>query len=205
MDDPFEILLELVEGGRLDPWEVEIGRVMDPWLGRLGEMDLRTCGRGILSASTLLRLKSGDFDGNGNGHALFPEDEEIPELPDLGPLAVVKYSPRRIQLEELLSALREALSEAGVQRLSPKRRPQPTPEILPLSDFERNIGVLMESLYARLLRLRGNPRFSELLEERGRVAAVRLFVLLLYLAFEGKVLLTQEGPEVRVEVRRDGV
>ncbi len=203
MEDPFEILLELVVEGRLDPWEVEIGRVMDPWLGRLGEMDLRTCGRGILSASTLLRLKSGDFDGNG--HAQFPEDEEIPELPDLGPLAVVKYSPRRIQLEELLAALREALSEAGVHRLPLRRRSQPTPEFLPLSDFERNIEVLMESLYARLQRLGGNPKFSELLEGRGRMAAVRLFVLLLYLASEGKVLLTQEGPEVRVEVRRDGV
>jgi segregation and condensation protein A len=203
MDDPFEILLELVMGGRLDPWEVEIGRLMDPWLGRLGEMDLRTCGRGILSASMLLRLKSG-FDGNGNGHSLFPEDEEIPELPDLGPLAVVKYTPRRIQLEELLSALREALREAGVQRLTPRRRPQPTPEFLPLSDFERNIEALMESLFRRLQRLGGAPKFSELLEGKGRVAAVRLFVLLLYLASEGKVLLIQEGPEVRVEVRGDG-
>jgi segregation and condensation protein A len=203
MDEPFGILLELVMEGKLDPWEVDIGRLIDPWLAQLNRMDLRTCGRGILSASILLRIKSGDFDGNGNGSLLL-EEEEIPELPDLGPIEVVRFAARKIQLEELLAALREALSEAEIRTLPSRRRPQPKVEELPLSDFERRIEVLMQAVYKKLLELGGRSTFSSLLDERTKRAAIRLFVLLLYLASDGKVVLTQEGQELKVEVKGDG-
>jgi segregation and condensation protein A len=203
MDEPFGILLELVMEGKLDPWEVDIGRLIDPWLAQLNRMDLRTCGRGILSASTLLRIKSGDFDGNGNGSLLL-EEEEIPELPDLGPIEVVRFAARKIQLKELLAALREALSEAEIRTLPSRRRPQPKVEELPLSDFEGRIEVLMQAVYKKLLELGGRSTFSSLLDERTKRAAIRLFVLLLCLASDGKVVLTQEGQELKVEVRRDG-
>ena len=203
MDEPFGILLELVMEGKLDPWEVDIGKLIDPWLAQLDRMDLRTCSRGILSASTLLRIKSGDF--NGNGHAMSPLIEEIPELPDLGPIEVVRFSARKIGLEELLAALRETLSEAEIRTLSRKRRPQPKVEELPLSDFERRIESLMQALYKKLLELGGTATFLGLLEERTKIAAIRLFVLLLYLASDGKVVLVQEDQELRVEVRKDGV
>jgi chromatin segregation and condensation protein Rec8/ScpA/Scc1 (kleisin family) len=132
------------------------------------------------------------------------EEEEIPELPDLGPIEVVRFAARKIQLEELLAALREALSEAEIRTLPSRRRPQPKVEELPLSDFERRIEVLMQAVYKKLLELGGRSTFSSLLDERTKRAAIRLFVLLLYLASDGKVVLIQEGQELKVEVKRDG-
>lgn len=201
MEEPFGILLELVREQRLDPWEVEVGRLIRLWLENLGETDLRLCGSGILSASTLLRIKSGDFDGNGGTRLL--EEEEIPELPDLGPLAVVRFAPRKIQLQELLAAFAEAMRETGIQRFRVGRKPRAQEERILLNEFERNIEKLMSSLYRRLVQL-GKTKFSELLEEKNRLAAVRLFLLLLFLAFENKISLKQEGHEIEVEVKRDG-
>lgn len=201
VDEPFEILLHLVQEGKLDPWEVDIEVVMDA-LSRRILGDLRLSGRAMLSASTLLRLKA---EGNGNGKAE-EEEEELPELelPEVGPLFLIQHEGRKVTLEELLSALREALREAPPSRAQERRLVEKL--VRRINEFRLRIGELMEALYSRILSAGGEVEFSGLLEERTRLCAVRTLLLLLFLAKEGRVVLRQEEPfgEIRVRAVRDG-
>ncbi len=209
MDEPFEILLHLVQEGKLDPWEVDIEVVMDALSRRIFEngVDLRLSGRAMLSASTLLRLKS---EGAGNGKGEEGEEMvELPEveLPEIGPLLLIRHEGRKVGLEELLSALREALKEVPPPRVREKRLVERL--VKRINEFRLKIEEFMEALYSRVLSLsegRGEVAFSELLEEKTRKEAVRTLLLLLFLSSRGRVGLRQEEPfgEIYVRPVRDG-
>lgn len=207
VDEPFEILLHLVQEGKLDPWEVDIEVVMDILSRRIFEsgVDLRLSGRAMLSASTLLRLKA---EGNGNGKGE-EEEVELPEveLPEIGPLLLIQHEGRKVGLEELLSALREALREVPPPKAQEKRLVEKL--VKRINEFRLRIEELMESLYSKVLSLsegRGEVAFSELLGERTRKEAVRTLLLLLFLSNRGRVGLRQEEVfgEIYVRPVRDG-
>ncbi len=201
MHEPFSILLELVSEGRLDPWEIDIARLMDAWLRQqLRSPDLRTCGRGVLSASTLLRLKS---DGNSNGKQQLQliDEEEVPELPDIGPLVPMTYSPRPVGLGELLDALKEAIAESKKIFYKKTSRPRIVGERIVFHDFEHELEKHMRQLLDRLHSLPGPVRFSDLLTKRDRSEIVRLFLLLVFLASEQKVSLVQLENDLEVKVK----
>ena len=212
MDEPFEILLHLVQERKLDPWEVDIGRVMDVLSKRVFEegVDLRLSGRAALSASTILRIKSERMN-NGNGHVGGLEDiQEPPEfdIPDIGPLVLIQHEGKKITLAEFLGALREALREIPTHEVSRRRKIERI--VKRLDEFRVRIEERMEELYSKILALSGGGevKFSDLLEERNRMCAVRTLLLLLFLSAGGKVELVQDRPfgEIRVlPVReRDG-
>lgn len=207
VDEPFEILLHLVQEGKLDPWEVDIEVVMDILSRRIFEngVDLRLSGRAMLSASTLLRLKA---EGNGNGKGE-EEEVELPEveLPEIGPLLLIQHEGRKVGLEELLSALREALREVPPPKAQEKRLVEKL--VKRINEFRLRIEELMESLYSKVLSLsegREEVAFSELLGERTRKEAVRTLLLLLFLSNRGRVGLRQEEVfgEIYVRPVRDG-
>ncbi|MEM3012786.1 MAG: segregation/condensation protein A [Candidatus Hadarchaeales archaeon] len=207
VDEPFEILLHLVQEGKLDPWEVDIEVVMDILSRRIFEsgVDLRLSGRAMLSASTLLRLKA---EGNGNGKGE-EEEVELPEveLPEIGPLLLIQHEGRKVGLEELLSALREALREVPPPKAQEKRLVEKL--VKRINEFRLRIEELMESLYSKVLALsegKGEVAFSELLGERTRKEAVRTLLLLLFLSNRGRVGLRQEEVfgEIYVRPVRDG-
>jgi condensin subunit ScpA len=56
--EPVELLVQLAEEGRIDPWEVDIVDATDAFLNRLDKTDLRTSGRALFYAAVLLRMKS---------------------------------------------------------------------------------------------------------------------------------------------------
>jgi len=204
VDEPFEILLHLVQEGKLDPWEVDIEVVMGTLFERLREMDLRASGRALLSSSILLRMKA---EGNGNGR----KEEELPELPELelpelGPLFLIRHEGRKVGLEELLWALREALRELPPSK--PSQRKLVEKMVKRIDEFRLRIEEHLERLYSRILSLSsgGEVPFSSLLEERSRRGVVRTLLLLLFLSQRGKIRLRQEEPfgEIYVSPIGDG-
>jgi segregation and condensation protein A len=196
VDEPFEILLHLVQEGKLDPWEVDIEVVMEALSRRIFErgVDLRLFGRAMLSSSILLRLKS---EGTGNGKGEDGEEVLEPpelELPEIGPLFLIQHEGRKIGLRELLSALKEALREVPPPRVSERRLVERM--VRRINEFRLRIEEYLEELHSRILSLSGGREvaFSALLEERTRKCAVRTLLLLLFLSHRRRVRLRQDEP-----------
>lgn len=201
MDQPFQILLELVQSHKLDPWDVDIERLADVFARRMREMrelDLRVSGRTLLSASVLLRIKS-DYVLNGNGHGQ-PSEEELDEvfdlnLPELGPVMMIHRAPRKITLVDLMDALRGALKEAPT-RVRPSRGAMEK-VVRMLNEYHINIEKYLEKLHKRIAELAADGRritMSELIAERTRIAVARTLLLLLFLGVQGKVAIWQDEP-----------
>ncbi|MEM0358669.1 MAG: segregation/condensation protein A [Candidatus Hadarchaeales archaeon] len=208
VDEPFEILLHLVQEKKLDPWEVDIEVVMEVLSRKIlgNGPDLRLSGRAMLSASTLLRMKA---EGMGNGKEGNGEEIlELPELelPELGPIVLIQHEGKKVTLEELLSALREALREVPPERREERELVKKL--VKRINEFRLKIEELMEALYSKILSLSGGGEveFSKLLEERTRKCAVRTLLLLLFLFNRGRIGLRQEEPfgEIYVRPMRDG-
>jgi segregation and condensation protein A len=56
--EPVELLVQLADEDRIDPWDIDIVTVTDAFLDELDDADIRTGGRALFYASVLLRMKS---------------------------------------------------------------------------------------------------------------------------------------------------
>lgn len=199
-DQPFQILLGLVQEHKLDPWDVDIEKLAGVYLQRVREMrefDLRVSGRTLLSASMLLRMKS-DFVFNGRKN---PEaEEELKEmfdidLPELGQITIIERTPRKITLLDLMGALQEALKDTPIRKLVHRRKLEKIMQTL--SEYHINIERNLEELYQRVKSLAASGKeisLSMLIFERTRLAVARTLLLLLFLNVQGKVVLQQPEP-----------
>lgn len=198
VDQPFQILLELVQEHKLDPWDVDIEKLAEVFILRLREMeefDLRVSGRTLLSASVLLRMKS-EHALNRRGGTLTAgeEPEELFDLnlPELGQISIVQRAPRKITLVELMGALQEALKDIPPQKPNRSRRLEKI--VRTLSEYHVNIERHLNELYQRIKSSVASGReisFFELIPERTRLSIARTLLLLLFLCIQGKVILRQ--------------
>ena len=65
-EDAIEIILELVKTGKIDPWNIDIVDLYDKYMERIKSLkqdNLRSIGKAILFASTLLKIKSDILQG----------------------------------------------------------------------------------------------------------------------------------------------
>lgn len=201
-DQPFQILLGLVQEHKLDPWDVDIEKLAGVYLHRVREMqefDLRVSGRTLLSASVLLRMKS-DFVLNGNGKGESVAEEGLEEvfdldLPELGQVTIVQRSPRKISLLDLLGSLQEALKDIPARKPLQRRKLEKIMQTL--SEYHINIEQYLEELYQRIKSLVTSGQevpLSALILERTRLAIARTLLLLLFLSAQGRVVLQQPEP-----------
>lgn len=199
-DQPFQILLGLVQEHKLDPWDVDIEKIAGVYMQRVREMqefDLRVSGRMLLSASVLLRMKS-DFVFNGRKKP--DAEEELKEmfdldLPELGQITIIQRSPRKITLLDLMGALQAALKDTPTRKLVHRRKLEKIMQTL--SEYHTNIERYLEELYQRVKSLTASGQetsLSALVLERTRLAVARTLLLLLFLDVQGKVVLRQPEP-----------
>jgi segregation and condensation protein A len=73
--EPVEVLVQLAEEGRIEPWDIDIVAVTDTFLAELEQRDLRTSGRALFYASVLLRMKSEELLSDDEDEA---DDEPEP-------------------------------------------------------------------------------------------------------------------------------
>ncbi|MDJ0269659.1 MAG: hypothetical protein NXY59_03745 [Aigarchaeota archaeon] len=97
-------------------------------------------------------------------------------------------------LQELVEALQEALIQAA-QEKAKTTPPAVQKNRIALADFivkiEKELGEFIEHLM-RLLEERGSILFSELVRGKPKLEAAKIFILLLFAAARGYVLLLQQ-------------
>jgi chromatin segregation and condensation protein Rec8/ScpA/Scc1 (kleisin family) len=206
---PWNILFEFNKLEKLVPWNINIAFLLRSFLenmNRTGEVDFRASGVALDSSALIYLMKSRLL--------LKLEEPPPPPKPPMDYLPPPLFLPLRHELtsttiRNLLEVLDDVLKGEQLIRAQPAAIESflPTPsEILPQLDlFLMEIEVQMAKLYAMIsdkVKGAGIVEFSTLIKGVGRLEAIRTFILLLFLAQEGKVGLWQneETEEIYIAI-----
>jgi chromatin segregation and condensation protein Rec8/ScpA/Scc1 (kleisin family) len=202
-------LFEFHKLEKLTPWNINIAYLLGSFLKEMektGQVDFRASGVALDSSALIYLMKS----------KLLLQLEEPPPPPKapLDFLPPPLFLPLRHELtsttiRHLLEVLDDVLK--GEKLIRPEKIAEepllPTPsEILPQLDlYLMEIELQMEKLYASLserVKGAGIVEFSTLTKSATRLEAIRTFILLLFLAQEGKINLWQneESEEIYITV-----
>lgn len=182
------------------PWEMHISELLDMFLKALGEskfFDLRAAGTAALTSATIYRFKVESL-------FLFEKLQRERKMIDATqpPQIVVmpfRYEVFSTNIEELFEALTKILDEILVQDreqstvssafLEEAAPPNPEDYLLTLISSQSAFRTILRERIGRL----GRISLSELLKGMTLIEAARSFILLLFLANGGEVVLEQEG------------
>jgi chromatin segregation and condensation protein Rec8/ScpA/Scc1 (kleisin family) len=204
---PWNILFEFHKLEKLTPWNINIAYLLTSFLQQMeksGQVDFRASGVALDSSALIYLMKS----------QLLLKLEEPPPPPkniqDFLPPPLflpLRHELTSTTIKHLLEVLDDVLKGEMLVRLDkPIEEPLlPTPsEILPQLDlYLMQIELQMERLYASLLeRVKGAGiiEFSTLTKGTLRLEAIRTFILLLFLAQEGKVDLWQNEESMEIYI-----
>jgi segregation and condensation protein A len=198
---PVDILLQLVQMGKVDPWNIDIVDLTEKYIERLREMkelDLRISARAILAASILVRMKSEALlYSEEEGESEEEEKERI--RVEVEPLAPpLRRVERYYTFEDLIEALMDALEEAERRKPKKRKREEIKEEIFVVDDFRVDIEKHVNRLYEIVRKLYSETkepiRFWDLVFDPQPKIIARTFLYLLFLSNMGKVDLLQEEP-----------
>jgi len=196
---PWNILFEFNKLEKLTPWNINISYLLTSFLKEMnksGHVDFRASGVALDSSALIYLMKS----------KLLLKLEEPPP-PSKAPqdyLPPPLFLPLRHELTSTtISHLLEVLDDVlkNEMLIHPEKFvPEPVlptaSDIMPqFEDYLMQIEVQMEKLYASLLEKvkgAGIVQFSALTKDMLRIEKITTFILLLFLAQEGKVKLFQE-------------
>lgn len=195
---PWNLLFELHKLANLRPWDINISFLLRTFLEEMekrGEIDFRASGVALDSSSTIYLMKA----------KLLLKLEEPPEPPKATadflppPLFLpVRYELTSTTVQELLKVLDEVLKGEKPFTLQPRLTPilPPPPEILPPLDiYLVEIDKQMDKLFNTLLKLANEAQlivFSKIIEGFDKLEAIKMFIVLLFLAQKGDVTLWQD-------------
>ena len=209
---PWNILFEVNKLERLEkltPWNVNIAYLLSSFLSemeRTGKVDFRASGVALDSSALIYLMKSKLL-------LVLQEPPEPPKPPqDFVPPPLflpLRHELTSTTIHHLLDVLDGVLKGEKSSRLDAVVAQPVLPsvsDILPQLDiFLMEIELQMEKLYALLrekVKGAGIIEFSTLIKGIARIEAVRMFILLLFLAQDAKVSLWQneETEEVYIAV-----
>jgi chromatin segregation and condensation protein Rec8/ScpA/Scc1 (kleisin family) len=206
---PWNILFEFNKLERLTPWNINIAYLLTSFLEQMektGQVDFRASGVALDSSALIYLMKS----------KLLLKLEEPPAPPRPPPdfLPPPLFLPLRHELtsttiRNLLEVLDDVLKGEKLIHLektvATSVLPSPS-EILPqldlyLMEIELQMQKLHDSLSERV-KGQGIIEFSALIKGAARLEAVRTFILLLFLAQDGKISLWQneETEEIYITI-----
>jgi chromatin segregation and condensation protein Rec8/ScpA/Scc1 (kleisin family) len=206
---PWNILFEINKLEKLTPWNVNIAYLLRSFLSemeRTGKVDFRASGVALDSSALIYLMKSKLL--------LTLQEPPAPPKPPPDFIPPPLFLPLRHELtsttiKHLLDVLDEVLKGEKLHRLD-KVVAQPVlpafSDILPQFDaFLAELELQMEKLYELLcekVKGAGIIEFSTLIKGTARIDAVRMFILLLFLAQDWKVSLWQneESEELYIAV-----
>jgi segregation and condensation protein A len=207
-----ELLMELVQTNKLDPWNIDLIKVVDGYIGIIKKMkvlDLHVPANIILAASVLLRLKSETLK-------VFEIEDLQPEaemetvqrvLPEVVPLVPrMRLQPnKKVTLMELMNALDD------VMKLKEKRELVAEEAATPLQFYisKEDIDDKMESLYAMVKKnvdKTGLTTFANMANKFQHIESIliELFIPLLFLAQRERVMIMQEKFFDEIFIKLDG-
>jgi chromatin segregation and condensation protein Rec8/ScpA/Scc1 (kleisin family) len=195
---PWNILFDFHKLERLTPWHINIAYLLTSFLEEMeksGQIDFRASGVALDSSALIYLMKSKLL--------LKLEEPPPPKVPqDFIPPPLflpLRHELTSTTIRHLLEVLDDVLKSEGLVRFErvAEESVLPAPsEILPQLDlYLMEIEVQMEKLYASLVeRVKGTGiiEFSTFTKGLSRLEAIRDFILLLFLAQNGKVNLWQD-------------
>jgi segregation and condensation protein A len=208
---PYAVLFDLIHLHRVKPWDVNLANLLDELLHEMtgrGFIDFSVSGTALLSSAILLRMKS----------ELILKMEEPPKPPLERPTDFVppplafplRYESTTTSVEEVIKGLLEVLT---AERMLPASAQMVlrTPEVFEqVDDFlvkiEENIKAFLQRLLAETGPTRKKLSFLALLGKGDPLEAVRMFIMLLFLAVERRVGLAQplEFGDIEIDLKNDG-
>lgn len=194
---PWRVLTDILELQKISPWELDLAELVNGFIGRLltaEYIDFRICGRALLSAAILLRLKTEYLLEFGR------EEEEIIRvieedifLPPIRP--PFRRNIRPTSSAEFLEALRE-LVYPPKKYSRRKTKSEITPILIPQLDISHvELTKSMKQIHSQLCEASRDQTpisFFEFAKSMSHVDVVRFFLSLLYLLSDGKIRIIQE-------------
>jgi len=198
MRPPWNILFDISKLEKLTPWNVNISYLLNSFLSEMernGKVDFRASGVALDSSALIYLMKS----------KLLMTLQEPPPAPkppgDFVPPPLflpLRHELTSTTIHHLLEVLDDVLKGEKLSHLD-RVVPQPVlpafSDLLPQFDaFLQEIELQMDKLYELLcekVQGTGIIEFSALTKDASRMEAIQMFILLLFLAQDGKVNLWQ--------------
>ena len=211
LKQPYAVLFDLLHLHRVKPWDVHLEELLTGLMKEMrgrGYIDFSVSGTALLTSAILLRMKS----------ELLLKMEEPPKSPVERPTDFVppplafpiRYQSTTTSLEEVLKGILEVLKAEKLVPVGTSQLISRTPAVFEqVDDWLVKIEEEIKAFYSQLLRAgtKGSTlSFLDLLGDGDAVQAVRMFIMLLFLAFEGKVGLNQraEFADIEIEMKHVG-
>ncbi|RLG20631.1 hypothetical protein DRN74_05055 [Candidatus Micrarchaeota archaeon] len=196
------IITDIVTKEKMNPWDIDISLLTENYIRTIKKrktLNLRIPATAMLVASILLRYKSEAFKlKEEENELIFYIPDEIytePVIPELEP--IIRPTTRRISLEELLSAIEDAIKKETRKRTKKARVIEKlVPEnLIEIVERREDFKQLLDNVYKKVLSTVDSNNLtalSNILEEKEKTAFIETFIPLLHLANEGKLYLWQE-------------
>lgn len=197
---PLNLLIDPRAAKRKSPWEIHISELLDLFLEAITKseiMDLRIAGTAALTSATIYRFKVESL-------FLFEKLQRERRMIDATEPPQIVVMPFRYEIysttvEELFDSLARMLEEIVVDEREESTVSAALLESAPPPNPEEYLITILSNLQAfeAILRDRigglGRIKLSDLIREMPRLEAARTFILLLFAASSGQVILEQEG------------
>ncbi len=196
-----ELLMELVDTNKLDPWDIDIVKVVDNYIAvvrKMQVMDLHIPANIVLAASLLLRMKSETINIFQVEEALVSEEiaqqtgRVIPDVPVLVPR--LRLQPKRkITLSELMDALGDAIKLNERRETTVRQSREPLNFVVEKDDIDEKMNRTYK-LVTENVDKEGITTFAQLSKSFNSIESILLglFVPLLFLAHNQQLTLMQD-------------
>lgn len=200
---PYVILFDLLRLHRIKPWDVNISNLLNAFLAemkRQGFVDFSASGTALLSSATIHRMKS----------ELVLKMEEPPKPPQPKPDEFVppplpfpiRFEYTATSIGEVLGALQEVLKTERVALAHSKFVLQPPQVLEHIDEFLANIEENLDQFYSKIVNLaiKGPVSFRKLIKGQMLIEIVRIFIMLLFLANQKRIRLSQSEERADIEI-----
>ena len=195
---PLNVLIDPSLAKRKSPWQINLSELLDMFLKAISQtelIDMRAAGTAALSSATIYRLKVESlflFERLRMQNRLL--DNTQPPQFIVMPFRYEIYSTN---IDELFDELGRILQEIVLEEEGGGSQNLLAPEELPpdLDEYVIPLEVMLSEyrkILVERLRVSGKTLLSELLRGFRPVEAARIFIILLFAASNGEVVINQE-------------
>lgn len=195
---PLNVLIDPTLATRRSPWEINLTQLLELFLQaitRTDLIDLRAAGAAALSSATIYRLKVETL-------FLFEKLRAERRMIDASapPQMIVmpfRYEVYSTDIEELFEELTKIMEQIVNEDTATSSSPLPVEEAPPpeMADYMISLQALLTGFRAILverLRPSGKALLSELVQGLKPIDAARVFLLLLFAAHSGELVINQD-------------
>ena len=206
-----DLIKDLVKSEQMDPWDIDLSLLAKRYVDivkQLKETNFFISGKVVLAAAILLKIKTNrllnhniaNFDSQ-----LFASDEDeleesyISDRGEDGPkvrltIKTPQARKRKVNLNDLIGALEKAL-DVDEKRSIRRERFERIPDTIKLPERNINIGDRVKNVYEKInfwfVKNKSDLEFNGLLENGSKEDKVSIFIPLLHLENQSKVVMKQ--------------